>query len=60
MSLNAEFLKIGPCAIAYKGEVIGVSLDSPLIKMEPEFYEAKKDTIGGKAVHKTQNCRSFQ
>jgi hypothetical protein len=52
MSWNTDFLKIGPCVIAYKGDVVGVTLDSPFIKFEPEFYEAKKDSIGGKAVHK--------
>jgi hypothetical protein len=52
MSWNTDLLKIGPSVIAYKGEVIGVTLDSPLIKFEPEFYELRKDTMGGKVIRK--------
>ena len=52
MNCNTEFLKIGPCRIGYKGTFIGVTLDSPLLNIEPEFYEAKCDQIGGKVIRK--------
>ncbi len=52
MNCNAEFLKIGPCSIGYKGKLIGVTLDSPLLNIEPEFYEAKCDQVGGKVIRK--------
>lgn len=50
MNCNAEFLKTGPCRINYKGKLIGLTLDSPLLNIEPEFYEARCDRAGGKAV----------
>jgi len=52
MNCNAAFFKIGPCSIGYKGKLIGVTLDSPLLNMEPEFYEAKCDQIEGKVIRK--------
>ncbi len=52
MNCNAEFFKIGPCRIGYKGKLVGVTLDSPLLNFEPELYEAKCDQAGGKIIHK--------
>lgn len=52
MNCNAEFLKIGPCNIGYKGELIGVTLDSPLLNFEPEFYEAQCKQIEAKTIQK--------
>lgn len=52
MNCNAEFLKTGPCNIGYKGEHIGVTLDSPLLDFEPEFYEAKCNQIEAETIQK--------
>ena len=52
MNCNAEFLKTGPCNISYKGELIGVTLDSPLLNFEPDFYEAKCNKIEAMTIHK--------
>ncbi len=52
MNYNAEFFKTGPCSIAYKGAVIGMTLDSPLLNIEPELYEAKCNQIGGRSIRK--------
>jgi hypothetical protein len=52
MNCNAEFLKLGPCSIGYKGKFVGVTLDSPLLNIEPDFYEARCNQIGGKVISK--------
>ena len=52
MNCNEEFLKTGPCSISYRGEHIGVTLDSPLLNFEPGFYEAQCNRIGYKTVRK--------
>lgn len=52
MNCNEEFLKTGPCIISYKREHIGVTLDSPLLNFEPEFYEARCNQTGYKTVRK--------
>ncbi len=44
--MNTNFLKTGACTIVYKGKVIGVTQDSPLLNIEPEFYEAQCDQNG--------------
>ncbi len=49
---NIEFSKIGPCIVAYKGLVIGITPDSPLLNIEPELYEANCNHIGNNAVSK--------
>lgn len=52
MNCNEEFLKTGPCSISYKREHIGVTLDSPRLDFEPEFYEARCNQSGYKTVRK--------
>jgi hypothetical protein len=52
MNCNEEFLKTGPCSISYKREHIGVTLDSPLLNFEPEFYEARCNQTGCANVRK--------
>ena len=52
MNCNAGFFKTGPCIIAYKGAVIGVTSDGPLLNIKPEFYEAKCSRTGSKTVGK--------
>ena len=52
MNCNSEFFKIGSCHISYKRRLIGVTLDSPLLNIEPEFYEAKCDQVGDKIIRK--------
>lgn len=59
MSCNVKFLKTGPCNIAYKGESIGVTLDSPLLNIKPEFYEARYNDIGEKTVSKVITNMKF-
>jgi len=52
MNCNEEFLKTGPCNISYKREHIGVTLDSPQLNFEPEFYEARCNQTGYRTVRK--------
>jgi len=52
MNSNTEFLRIGPCNIGYKGERIGVTLDSPLMNIEPGFYESICDKAEDQTVCK--------
>jgi len=52
MNFNTEFLKTGPCCISYKGKLIGVTFDSPMLNIDPEFYEAKASKIGDKTISK--------
>ena len=52
MNCNEEFLKTGPCSISYRGEHVGVTLDSPLLNSKPEFYETQCNRIGYKTVRK--------
>jgi len=48
--MNTEFFKTGACKIVYKGKVIGVTQDSPLLNIEPEFYEAQCDQNGASKI----------
>jgi len=52
MDFKTEFFKIGPCSVAYKGAIIGATVGSPQLNVEPGFYEAKCDQIDGKSVSK--------
>jgi len=52
MNHKSEFFKTGPCGISYKGELVGVTLDSPLLNIEPKLYESKSNQIGNKSVCK--------
>ncbi len=52
MNCNEEFLKKGPYCVSYKGEYIGVTLDSPIMNFEPDFYEALCNQTGCETVCK--------
>lgn len=52
MNCNEEFLKTGPCNVSYRREHIGITLDSPLLNFEPEFYEARCNKKGYRTVRK--------
>jgi hypothetical protein len=52
MDCNVDFLQIGSCNIAYKRKHIGVTLDSPLLNIEPEFHEAISTNSGNKIIRK--------
>lgn len=46
MNWDTYFLQTAPYKVAYKGKIIGITQDSPLLNIEPEFYEAKRDHNG--------------